>query len=60
MIAAALVAHQVLDETFALEESKRLELEQLEANKKEQARRLNAEHEATKVTDARFVVSRRL
>ncbi|CAM9976055.1 unnamed protein product [Ectocarpus sp. 6 AP-2014] len=40
---------KVLDETFALEESKRLELEQLEHEKREEEKRLQREHEATKV-----------
>lgn len=40
---------KVLDETFALEESKRLELEHLAEEKKEEERRLHLEHEATKV-----------
>lgn len=40
---------QVLDETFALQESKRLELEYLAKEKEEEERRLQREHEATKV-----------
>lgn len=40
---------KVLDEVFALEEMKRIELEQLEAQKKEQAKCMQREHEATKV-----------
>eukprot|EP00903_Cladosiphon_okamuranus_P007817 g7563.t1 len=40
---------KVLDETFALEESKRLELEHLAKEKLEEERRLQREHEATKV-----------
>lgn len=51
-------AHQALDEKHALKESARLELECLAISKKEEARRLKAGHEATKVMDgrhARFV-----
>lgn len=44
---------KVLDETFALEESKRLELEYLAREKKEAERRLQLEHEATKVRASR-------
>lgn len=44
---------KVLDETFALEESKRLELEYLAREKKEAERRLQLEHEATKVRTSR-------
>ncbi|CAM9374641.1 unnamed protein product, partial [Hapterophycus canaliculatus] len=40
---------KVLDETFALEESKRLELEYMANEQREQERRLQREHEATKV-----------
>ncbi|CAN0035449.1 unnamed protein product, partial [Scytosiphon promiscuus] len=40
---------KVLDETFALEESKRLELEYMANEQREQERRLEREHEATKV-----------
>lgn len=38
-----------MDERFALEESKRLELEYLAKEKLEEERRLQREHEATKV-----------
>lgn len=39
----------MLDEFSALEESKRLELELLESEKKEMKKRMQREHEATKV-----------
>ena len=40
---------KVLDETFALEESKRLELEFQEKERKEAEKRMHRDHEATKV-----------